>query len=111
MADAFRDRLDECYNALTADDISDWSGSTGNTRIKSRLPKNTSLLGLMPTKKAMALADVVILTTPPDSPGLTVHFEAAVNRQQHLHGETSGHRSGVGIKKVLEVAERQNKRN
>ena len=25
MADAFRDRLDECYKTLNADDLSDWA--------------------------------------------------------------------------------------
>jgi hypothetical protein len=26
MADAFRDRIDDCYKALTAESIEDWSG-------------------------------------------------------------------------------------
>ncbi|MDZ7649045.1 MAG: hypothetical protein U5K54_18800 [Cytophagales bacterium] len=32
LADALRDRLDDCYKALMSDDISDWSGATGNLK-------------------------------------------------------------------------------
>src|SRR6266705_1058457 len=32
MCDAFRDNLDNCYTALTADDLSDVTGKSGNLK-------------------------------------------------------------------------------
>jgi shikimate 5-dehydrogenase len=51
MADAFRDRLDEAYNVITADDISDWSGAEGKLKPVCRCPRNTSSPALTATKK------------------------------------------------------------
>ena len=104
MADAFRDRLDECYNALTADDISDWSGSTGNIKDKITVTEEHKFVGFDAYQKAMALADVVILTTPPGF--RPVHFEAAVNLGKHIFMEKPVATDPAGIKKVLEVAEK-----
>lgn len=104
MADAFRDRLDECYNALTADDISDWSGSTGNIKDKITVTEEHKFVGFDAYQKAMALADVVILTTPPGF--RPIHFEAAVNLGKHIFMEKPVATDPAGIKKVLEVAEK-----
>jgi hypothetical protein len=38
MADAFRDRLDDCYKNLMADDLSDWSGVAGNIKDRVQVP-------------------------------------------------------------------------
>ena len=45
MADAFRDRLDECYNALMSDDLSDWSGVAGNVKDKILVKEETKFVG------------------------------------------------------------------
>src|SRR5687768_18065564 len=60
MADAFRDRLDKCYKALTSEDISE-SGSKGNLRSKIDVPEERKFTGFNAYEKAIALADVVIL--------------------------------------------------
>src|SRR4051812_28136328 len=60
MADAFRDRLDDCFNALT-----DENNEVGNVKSKVTVTEETKFTGFDAYQKAMALADVVILTTPP----------------------------------------------
>src|SRR6476619_7565520 len=60
MADAFRDRLDSCYQTLNADDISDWSGTPGNVKAKINVPEENKFVGFDAYKKAIALADVVL---------------------------------------------------
>ena len=64
MADAFRDRIDSCYKSITADDMSD-SGITGNLKSMIDVPEERKFVGFDGYKKAIELADVVILTTPP----------------------------------------------
>ena len=65
MADAFRDRLDSCYKTLNADDISDWSGASGNVKNKIDVPEERKFVGFDAYQKVIGLADVVILATPP----------------------------------------------
>ena len=90
MADAFRDRLDSCYKALTADDISDYTDKPGNIKNKVDVPEENKFVGFDGYKKAIALADVVILTTPPGF--RPIHFEEAVKQQQaRFHGEARCH--------------------
>src|SRR4026207_1046324 len=74
MADAFRDRIDSCYKALTSDDLSE-AGATGNIKNKIDVPEARKNTGLDAYKKANAHADVVILTTPPGF--RPIHFEEA----------------------------------
>src|SRR5687767_16003009 len=45
MADAFKDRLDECYTTLTVDDISDMSGVTGNVYAIVDVPEERKFVG------------------------------------------------------------------
>src|SRR6187399_1322576 len=59
MADAFRDRLDDCYKALTSGDES------ANVKGKVDVPEDRKFTGFDGYLKAIALADVVILATPP----------------------------------------------
>src|SRR5688500_17754739 len=61
IADAFRDRLDDCYKTLTSDDISDWSGAKGNLKNKIDVPEERKFVGFDAYQKAIPLADVVIL--------------------------------------------------
>ena len=55
MADAFRDRLDECYKQINAEDLSDWSGTKGNVKARSMFLKKENMLALMLTKKQWPL--------------------------------------------------------
>ena len=63
MADAFRDRLDNSYKTLTSDETS----SDAKRSIKERVnvPEENKFVGFDAYQKAIALADVVILATPP----------------------------------------------
>src|SRR5690349_24862939 len=85
MADAFRDRLDSCYKTLNSDDISDWSGGSGNVKAKIDVPEENKFVGFDAYKKAIALADVVLLTTPPGF--RPIHFEEAVNQGKQIFME------------------------
>jgi predicted GTPase len=59
MADAFRDRIDNCYKELTSDNADE----TKKTGIKNRIdvPEERKYVGFDASKKAIAHADVVIL--------------------------------------------------
>ncbi|MFZ5972091.1 MAG: Gfo/Idh/MocA family protein [Bacteroidota bacterium] len=103
MADAFRDRLDECYNSLMQDDLSDWSGAAGNVKDRVLVKEETKFTGFDGYLKAIPLADVVILTTPPGFRPL--HFEEAVKQGKHVFMEKPVATDPAGVKKVLEAAE------
>jgi predicted dehydrogenase len=103
MADAFRDRLDRSYKALTADDISDWSGAKGNLKQKVDVPEERKYTGFDAYSKAIAHADVVILTTPPGF--RPIHFEEAIKQGKHVFMEKPVATDPAGIKKVLDAAE------
>jgi predicted dehydrogenase len=111
MADAFRDRIDSCYKSLTADDLSDWSGVKGNIKNRIDVPEERKYVGFDAYQKAMAHADVVILTTPPGFRPL--HFEEAVKQGKQVFMEKPVATDPAGIKKVLDAAEiaRQKKLN
>ena len=102
MADAFRDRLDDCYKNLTMDDLSDWSGAGGNVKNKINVTEETKFVGFDGYKKAIALADVVILTTPPGF--RPIHFEEAVKQGKHVFMEKPVATDPAGIKRVLDAA-------
>lgn len=103
MADAFRDRVDSCYKALNADDIADWSGGSGNIKNRIDVPEERKYVGFDAYKKAMAHADVVILTTPPGF--RPIHFEEAVNQGKQIFMEKPVATDPAGIKKVLDAAQ------
>lgn len=102
MADAFRDRLDDCYKTLNADDLSDWTGKPGNLKDRIQVPEENKFTGFDAYQKAVPLADVVILTTPPGFRPL--HFAEAIARDKHVFMEKPVAVDPVGIKKVLEAA-------
>lgn len=99
MADAFRDRIDNCYKTLTKDD---GSGSSVKSRVD--VPEENKFDGFDGYAKAIALADVVILTTPPGF--RPIHFEEAVNKGKHVFMEKPVATDPVGIRRVLEAAEK-----
>jgi predicted dehydrogenase len=103
MADAFRDRIDSCYKSLMADDLSDWSGVKGNIKNKIDVPEERKYTGFDGYKKAIAHADVVILTTPPGF--RPIHFEEAINMGKHVFMEKPVATDPAGVKKVLDMAE------
>ena len=102
MADAFRDRLDDCHKALMSDDLSDWSGAARNIKDRIAVPEENKFVGFEGYKKAMALADVVILTTPPGF--RPIHFEEAVNQGKQIFMEKPVATDPAGIKRVLDAA-------
>lgn len=112
MADAFADRLDGCYKALTADDLSDSMGVAGNP-VKARIavPAERRFTGFDGYKKAIALADVVLLCTPPGF--RPTHFAEAVAAGKHVFMEKPVATDTAGVLTVLQAAEkaRQQKLN
>ncbi len=99
MCDAFRDNLDTCYNLLNADDWSDITGKAESLKRKIDVPEANKFTGFDGYKKAIALADVVILTTPPGF--RPIHFEEAVNQGKHVFMEKPVATDPAGIQKVL----------
>ena len=99
MADAFRDRIDSSYKELTVD------AAEGKTSIKNKIdvPEERKYVGFDGYKKAMAHADVVILTTPPGF--RPIHFEEAVSQGKQIFMEKPVATDPAGIKRVLDAAE------
>ena len=87
---------------LTADDISD-CGGTGNVKNKIDVPEERKFTGFDAYLKAIALADVVILTTPPGF--RPIHFEEAIKQSKHVFMEKPVATDPAGIQKVLAAAE------
>lgn len=96
MADAFRDRLDDCYKTLTSDD------EGAKVKAKVAVPEEAKFVGFDAYLKAIPLADVVILTTPPGF--RPIHFEEAVKQNKHIFMEKPVATDPAGIKRVLEAA-------
>ena len=96
MADAFRDRLDSAYKALT-------DGDEGNVKDRVAVTEETKFVGFDAYLKAIPLADVVILTTPPGF--RPIHFEEAIKQNKHVFMEKLVATDPAGIKKVLDAAE------
>ena len=98
MADAFRDRIDGSYKGLTAE-----GGDKKNIKSKIDVPEERKYVGFDGYKKAMAHADVVILTTPPGF--RPIHFEEAVKQGKQIFMEKPVATDPAGIKRVLDAAE------
>ena len=92
MADAFQDRLDKSYNAI--------SEEIDAKRID--VPQDRKFVGFDAYQKAIALADVVILATPPGF--RPIHFEEAVKQGKHIFMEKPVATDPAGIQKVLAAA-------
>lgn len=96
MADAFRDRLDNSYKALT-------DGDEGNVKDKVAVTEETKFVGFDAYQKVIPLADVIIIATPPGF--RPIHFEEAIKQGKHVFMEKPVATDPAGVKKVLEVAE------
>jgi predicted dehydrogenase len=100
MADAFRDRLDDCYKTITSDDTE--GGGKVNFKNKVDVPEEHKFTGFDGYQKAIALADVVILATPPGF--RPIHFEEAIKQNKHVFMEKPVATDPAGIQKVLAAA-------
>ncbi|MCU0450473.1 MAG: Gfo/Idh/MocA family oxidoreductase [Bernardetiaceae bacterium] len=103
MADAFPDRLTDAYTALATRKYKDWSGAEIDVTKKVEVPKDRQFVGFDAYKKAIDLADVVILATPPGF--RPMHFEYAVNAGKHVFMEKPVATDAPGVRKVLAAAE------
>ncbi|MGB4770985.1 MAG: Gfo/Idh/MocA family oxidoreductase [Chitinophagaceae bacterium] len=108
MADAFKDRIDSAYKQLNADDLSDWSGVKGNVKNKIDVPAERMFVGFDAYRKAIPLADVIILTTPPGF--RPIHFEEAVKQGKHIFMEKPVATDPNGVMRVLKAAEEAKKK-
>jgi predicted dehydrogenase len=99
MADVFRDRLDDAYKKLTGDR----AGSKGNIKDLVIVKEENKFVGFDAYQKAIAMADVVILTTPPGFRPL--HFEEAIKQGKHVFTEKPLATDPAGIKKILDAAQ------
>jgi predicted dehydrogenase len=95
MADAFADRLNSSYN--------DIKGELGENASRLNVKEENKFIGFDAYQKAIALADVVILATPPGF--RPIHFEEAVKQGKHIFMEKPVATDPAGIKRVLEAAE------
>lgn len=99
MADAFRDRVDNCYSAITKDDVD----GKGSLKAKIDVPEANKFVGFDAYKGAIDKADVVILTAPPGF--RPSHLEYAVKQGKHVFCEKPLATDAPGIRKVLALLE------
>jgi len=98
MADAFQHRLDRSLETLKKE-LGD----------KVDVPPDRQFIGLDAYKKAIALADVVILTTPPGFRPMT--FEEAIAQGKHVFMEKPVATDAPGVRRVLAAAQEAKKKN
>jgi predicted dehydrogenase len=98
MADAFKDRLDGSYNNLKAAHAD-----------RVDVAEENKFIGFDAYRHAIAMADVVILATPPGF--RPSHFEEAVRQGKHIFMEKPVAVDGPGVRKVLAAAEEAKKKN
>jgi predicted dehydrogenase len=101
MADAFKDRLDDSLGRI----------KEGASAMQVDVPEDRQFVGFDGYKKAIALCDVIILTTPPAF--RPIHFAEAVAQNKHIFMEKPVATDAAGIRSVLKTAEvaRQKKLN
>ena len=94
MADAFRDRLDGSLKNIM-DEMSD-------KKNRVAVKEENKFIGFDAYKNAIALADVVILATPPGF--RPIHFEEAVKQNKQIFMEKPVATDPAGIQRVLAAA-------
>src|SRR6185503_8026650 len=98
MADVFEDHL---------------KGSLGNLKKQHadrvEVPKENQFIGFDAYKQAIALADVVVLATPPGF--RPIHFEEAVKQGKNIFMEKPVATDAAGVRRVLAAAEEAKKKN
>ena len=95
MADAFKDRLE--------DSLKNINEALEGKKDRVQVKEENKFTGFDAYKKAIALADVVILTTPPGF--RPIHFEEAVNQNKQIFMEKPVATDPNGIQRVLKAAE------
>ena len=73
------------------------------------VPEDNKFIGFDAYKQAIALADVVILATPPGF--RPMHFEEAVRQGKHIFMEKPVATDAPGVRRVLAAAEEAKKKN
>lgn len=96
MADAFRDRLDASLNnILNSNEL------PANLKKNVKVEEDAKFVGFDAYKKAIAMADVVILATPPGF--RPYHLEEAIDKNKDIFCEKPLATDGAGIRKVMEL--------
>ncbi len=103
MADVFRDRMDSALNTLK-DEV-----AKHNKPERVDVPEENKFIGFDAYKKAIALADVVILATPPGF--RPMQFEEAVNQGKNIFMEKPVAVDAPGVRKVLAAAKIAKEKN
>src|SRR4051812_41697406 len=98
MADAFKDRLDGAHRGLSR-----------KHKDKVDVKDENRFVGLDAYKDAIAMADMVILATPPGF--RPIHFEEAVKQGKHIFMEKPVAVDGPGVRRVLLAAQEAKKKN
>jgi predicted dehydrogenase len=98
MCDAFADNIENCHKALMTEATSNGKGIEKNIDV----PADRRFTGFDGYKKAIALADVVILTTPPGF--RPIHFDEAISQNKHVFMEKPVATDPAGVQKVLATA-------
>jgi predicted dehydrogenase len=98
MADAFKDRLDECYKNVAGE----LANAGADTKGTLDVPEERKFVGFDGYLKAIPLADVVILATPPGF--RPIHFEEAVKQGKHIFMEKPVATDPAGVQRVLAAA-------
>jgi len=98
MADAFKDNLDNCHKSLTEE----INNSIGELAKRLDVPEERRFTGFDAYQKAIALADVVILATPPGF--RPIHFAEAIKQGKHVFMEKPVATDPAGVQSVLATA-------
>ena len=98
MADAFSNNLQGSLNNLKKEHPH-----------RVDVPAEHQFIGFDAYKQAIALADVVILTTPPGF--RPIHFEEAVKQGKHIFMEKPVATDAPGVRRVLAAAAESKKKN
>ena len=93
LSDAFEDRLEKSLNAI----IEEFDGE-----MEIKVKDKNKFIGFNGYKKAIDLADVVILASPPGF--RPEHFEYAVNKNKHIFMEKPVATDAAGVRKILNAA-------
>jgi len=98
MADTFKDRLETSLGSLA-----------GKHKDKVDVSPERQFIGFEAYKQAIALADVVILATPPGF--RPMQFEEAVRQGKHIFTEKPVATDAPGVRRFLSAAEESKKKN
>src|SRR6266480_1992554 len=98
VADAFKDRLEGGLENLKE-----------QHKDKIEVKEESKFVGFDAYKEAIAMADVVVLATPPGF--RPIHFEEAIRQNKHVFTEKPVATDATGIRKFLAAAEEAKKKN